>query len=170
MGKYITFHTDGDPVVRELIEKLYCEMMGHLDYYRIIGESLLTELFCRLVRAHTDEKPLRQPGRDITMGALISYIQTNYRKVTLDEAAEWSGYSKPHLCRIIRNSTGRTFTDILNEIRINAAASLLESTDLSVSSVAVQVGYNSDEHFHRMFRRFKGSTPGEFREMKKGGE
>lgn len=167
MGKYITFHTCGDPVVRELIEKLYCEMTGHLDYYRIIGESLLTELFCRLVRAHTDGQTVRQPGRDITIGSLIGYIQTNYRNVTLDGAAEWSGYSKAHLCRIIRNSTGRTFTDILNETRITASASLLESTDLSVSSIAAQVGYNSDEHFHRMFRRFKGVTPSEFRLEKK---
>ena len=106
---------------------------------------------------------MRQPARDVTIGSLIGYIQTNYRKVTLDEAAEWSGYSKAHLCRIIKNSTGRTFTDILNGIRIDSAASLLSSTDMSVSSVAAHVGFNSDEHFHRMFRRFKGMTPGEFR-------
>ena len=163
-GKYIVFYTGGDGVVRELIEKLYSEMTGHPDYYRIVGESLLTELFCRLVRAHADSSAaVRQPARDVTIGSLIGYIQTNYRKVTLDEAAEWSGYSKAHLCRIIKNSTGRTFTDILNGIRIDSAASLLSSTDMSVSSVAAHVGFNSDEHFHRMFRRFKGMTPGEFR-------
>lgn len=167
-GKYILFHTGQDNIVRELALKLYGELMGHRDYYRIIGESLLTELFCRLVREHIENvKTEIDLGRTVTVGALIGYIQTNYRKITLNDAANWSGYSKSHLCRLIAKSTGRTFTDILNETRIDSATTLLTSTDMNIATVGYHVGYNSYEHFHRMFKRYMGMTPSEYCEQNK---
>ncbi len=162
-GKYILFHTCNDNLTRELVLKLYAELMGHKDYYRIVSESLLTELFCRLVRENMENvKTELDMSHGVTIGALIGYIQINYRKITLDDAAAWSGYSKAHLCRLIQRSTGRTFTDILNETRINSAAVLLTSTDMNIATVGYHVGYNSYEHFYRMFKRYMKMTPGEY--------
>ncbi len=159
-SNYILFHTAGDEMLRKLTLRLYAEMMNAEEYYRIVGEAQLVELFCRLVRDHiTQSETPSDSEKRTTIGSIIRYMKTNYRTTNLTDTARQVGYSRNYLCRILSGVMGRTYTDLLNEIRIEAAQNLLLTTSMTAAEVAAYVGFHSSEHFHRVFRKTTGLSP-----------
>ena len=102
-----------------------------------------------------------QMGTDFSL--ILQYIQHNYQTLTLSSLAEFFHYSEPHLSTLIRHNTGRSFTDLIKELRINDAINLLVNTNMKVSQIADQVGYNSADHFSRVFRGIYKESPLEYR-------
>ena len=58
---------------------------------------------------------------------------------------------------------GGGFTDYLNQYRIAKAKPLLEKNELTISEVGEQVGFNSAQSFIRVFKKYEGETPGQYR-------
>jgi AraC-like DNA-binding protein len=79
-----------------------------------------------------------------------------------DVAAEL-GMSESRFSRYFRRSTGNSFTDFVNRVRINNACHLLMQTDHYVTDICYQVGFNNVANFNRRFLEIKGMTPSEFR-------
>lgn len=95
---------------------------------------------------------------------LDEFIQHNFqRKISLSEAAKVLNMTSITFIRFIKNRTGRTFIDFVNDYRISFAAKLLIETAKSVSEIAGESGFQNLSHFNRMFRKRKMCTPGEFR-------
>ena len=84
--------------------------------------------------------------------------------ITLDSLAEALGYSKYHISRIL-NSNGVSFNEMLNARRIKAAETMLRDNNSAVTQIAFNAGFTSITTFNRVFRKIKGCTPSEFREM-----
>ena len=68
-----------------------------------------------------------------------------------------------HLSTLIKESTGRTFLQIIRDIKLNQACHALRETALSNLAICELVGYESPEHFMRTFKKTYGMTPGEYR-------
>lgn len=79
--------------------------------------------------------------------------------------SESVGVSTQHLARLFRKKLGCTVAEYLHAYRIDCGKRLLAETELSVSAVAQQVGYNGAATFTYNFRRIEGVTPGDYREM-----
>ena len=94
---------------------------------------------------------------------MLQYIRHHYRNLTLGELAEEFHYSKPHLCTLIKQNTGVSFTSLIRQIRMARDVEYLVNTDLPVSRVAEILGYNSADHFSRVFRSEMNCSPMEFR-------
>ena len=95
---------------------------------------------------------------------MMLYLQEHYDEaVTLPEMAEHFHISRGHLCRFFKEMTNMPPIDYLNYFRINKSALLLRNTDLSVSAVAGQTGFNNISYYNRTFRRYMHMTPGEYR-------
>jgi AraC-like DNA-binding protein len=71
--------------------------------------------------------------------------------------------SESSFSRFFRRATGNTFTDFVNQVRVNQACRLLMSTDSYVSQICYDVGFNNVANFNRRFQDIKGMTPSEFR-------
>lgn len=82
--------------------------------------------------------------------------------VMADIAAEL-GMSESRFSRFFKRSTGNSFTDFVNRVRINSACHLLMQTDHYVTDICYQVGFNNVANFNRRFLEIKGMTPTEFR-------
>ena len=163
-GRYLIFCTGGDSKMRELMLDMYSEFMQARPYANIIVEGRLTEYFCRLVRDFSGGVQISgDEGKSRNVSAVIKYIMDHHADVTLDSLSASVGYSKTYLCRLLMRTTGKTFTQILNAARVEAAAGLLEGTAMPVQEIAARVGYNSIEHFYRTFRESRGMTPREWR-------
>jgi AraC-like DNA-binding protein len=91
---------------------------------------------------------------------VIEYIHKNYNKrISLDEIAKISGYSKYHFCRIFKKLSENTVIDYVNAIRIEKAKQLLKNSTLTIMEISYEVGFSHISHFNRNFKRIVGVTP-----------
>lgn len=77
--------------------------------------------------------------------------------------AEIAGRSLEHVNRVLRETTGRTATETVNEIRLGRAAARLRMTDLPISRIAADCGIANLSHFYRLFNSRYGATPRQYR-------
>ncbi len=95
---------------------------------------------------------------------VVDYINSNYTEaISLEELCEISGVSKQHLCRLFQSVLNTRPMEYIAKRRIQAAKELLSHTDLSVEDIAEQTGFCSGSYFCKLFRRYEGITPTQFR-------
>lgn len=86
--------------------------------------------------------------------------------ITIDDAADATGYGKSNFCKIFKNIVGDTFHNVLNRQRVENACILLKETATPISEIAQQVGFGETKTFCRVFRAIMGLTPGGYRKGK----
>ena len=96
---------------------------------------------------------------------VLAYLETCYPNpaLCLDMVADHLGVSYYFLSRIFKEETNKSFSDMLNDIRITHAMSLLANTSSTVQDVSAQVGYTNWSTFLRAFRKRTGTTPLQYR-------
>jgi YesN/AraC family two-component response regulator len=95
------------------------------------------------------------------LSAVFEYVEKNYREgVSLPEAADIAHMSVGHLCRLFRRSTGRTFVDYVNRMRVEKAAALLSLEGCNVTEAAMSVGFDDVGYFSRVFKKYMTRSPG----------
>ncbi|MEZ3460796.1 MAG: 2-isopropylmalate synthase [Lachnospiraceae bacterium] len=104
--------------------------------------------------------------QDERMMEIMNYIQANYQATALSDVAAHFHLSEPYLSKYIHEKSGKTFGDILINIRMKKAKTLLRNGNMTVENVAMAVGYPNVEHFNRIFKKKMGMTPVQYR---KGG-
>lgn len=92
---------------------------------------------------------------------MIYYEYT--RPLTVEDAAKATGYEISNFCKIFKSVTGETFHRLLNRHRIERACELLVGTDLPISEIAPQVGFEELKTFCRVFHELTDLTPGQYR-------
>ena len=92
------------------------------------------------------------------------YIQDNYMNPNLDlaEVASISNLNPYYFSSKFKKDTGSSFKEYLTKLRISTAENLLKTTNMKLSEISIQVGYNNVEHFIRVFKKQKGVSPREF--------
>lgn len=86
-------------------------------------------------------------------------------KITLDEFAELNALTVTSFCRWFKKSLGVSFITYLNSVRVENACMDLLSTNEPIQAIAYANGFESPGHFNRIFKKFKGCSPGEFRKL-----
>ena len=71
--------------------------------------------------------------------------------------------SRSNLMRVFRAATGQSPIEYLLRLRIQKAMALLRNTDLTITEIAMEVGFNDSNYFTRQFKRVQGSSPTRFR-------
>lgn len=108
-------------------------------------------------------------GNEEKISKIFNYMVSNYQKeLNLKEMASYVHMNETAFCRYFKQSTSRTFSDILNEIRIGFACKALINTDKSISEVAYDCGYLNVPYFNRVFKKTKNTTPLQYRNIYKG--
>jgi AraC-like DNA-binding protein len=99
----------------------------------------------------------------IRMGTIYDYIHENYDKnPNVNIIAENVSLSTPAFCRYFKKQTNMTFTDFVNNYRINQAKLLLLQNSC-VTEVCFQVGFESLSYFNKLFKKYIGETPSAFK-------
>jgi len=103
---------------------------------------------------------------DYRMKKIIAYVSDNYKKeITLDDISSLIAMNKSAFCRYFKEKSGTSFMDYLLNIRIGHARQLLLTESMDVNQVSLESGFNSITHFNRIFKRFTGHTPTEYKKM-----
>lgn len=154
------------------ILKLICEESTDPGpHARLYFEQLLDLLCLQLLRAHS-VFPLT--GADGSSGLARWQVQrvTNYmveylgEPVSLQELAELLGLSRFHFCKAFRKATGFTPHRWLVRLRMDQARRLLDGGRLSITEVALAVGYQTPSAFAQAFRSAVGETPTHYRKRR----
>lgn len=88
--------------------------------------------------------------------------------LSLSTLADALGLSKPHFVRLFRNTTGTSPHRYVMQKRIERARQLIQASDASLVDIALEVGFASQSHLHRIFRKTYGVTPGDARRQSGG--
>lgn len=119
----------------------------------------------------TDVKPLHadgvqfdiNPKEQERINRVCRYVEQHYENpVEVRAVADLVNLSVPAFCRYFKRMTHLTFTDFVNEYRVNQARRLLQSAR-PIADVGFAVGFNNLSHFNKTFREVTGQTPSAYR-------
>ena len=98
------------------------------------------------------------------MKTVLKYVEEHYtEKLTIDDMAKLTFYSKSHFMKFFKVHMGTGFTEYLNDYRLTMAARLLKSSDESILMIAEESGFDNLSYFNRIFKRKYGVSPGSYR-------
>lgn len=110
--------------------------------------------------------PLKNTSVINQMSIVMDYLDEHFSEsITLEQAAQIAGFSKFYFTRLFKEYTSRTFYEYLTEKRIRAAEQMLLVPKFPVTEVSIQSGFSSLSSFNRTFKRSKGCSPTEYRNL-----
>ena len=119
----------------------------------------VVESYIRLLPGET-----RISGENAAVKKAEDYIRLYYANpITISTLAGIYGYNARYLGRIFKRQTGRSFSEYLNDVRIESAKSLLCTAEKTVIETALECGFDNVTYFNRVFRSVTGMTPSQYR-------
>lgn len=97
----------------------------------------------------------------------LKYLHANFFKdPSLNETADITGLQKNYFCRKFKETTGKTYVEYLNDLKIDYAKQLLQSTEKSITELCFICGYHSMSQFITEFKKRTGFSPKLYRKNK----
>ena len=159
---YLLFHVAEILPIQNLIENLVYTLTEQIPNRRGILQSTMGLLFAQLLN-HTDALQFESREQNALL-SVLRYIEEHYADGSLGEIAARLHYDLPYLSRLIRQGTGRNYTELLQEKRLSQAAWLLRNTRRKVDEISLSVGYENVSYFHRLFAGRFGCSPKKYRD------
>lgn len=161
-----------DPLIEGITRSLLSEAQAPGLMGTLYVESLTTALAVHLLRHHSVLGPpalvsSNRRGSE-TLGRaglrrVVDYIEDHLNgDLTLSNLAAQAYLSPYHFTRLFKNSTGLPPHQYVIRARVERAKRLLSDPKVSVGEVALRVGFASQSHLHRHFKRLVGVSPGKF--------
>ena len=98
----------------------------------------------------------------------LDFMQRNLHKdISRDETARHVGISAGRFSQILKERTGRTFTELLRQYRVDHAGVMLRTTEQSIAEIADACGFCDQSYLTHVFQDVKGMTPRQFRDSAK---
>lgn len=147
--------------------RFFCSIYSHLQNGNVPGlyenSSLLYRFLCECCQEV--EQPKGTQGT--LAGQIRKYITTDYASIEdLASVAERFHISREHLSRIFTKATGETAVSFLQNCRVEASMNLLLNTDLTISEIAFQCGFQNANYFAKVFRKKLSKSPQDYRTKK----
>ncbi|WP_256757029.1 AraC family transcriptional regulator [Cohnella sp. WQ 127256] len=157
--------------VQSLLQQMIEEFTTKDAAYQLAIKTHMLLLFIHIARLSlpndatgTSSEP---PSRNLEpFKQLIRYLESHYSdKLSIEQAAKYVNLSSFHFCKTFKKITGRTFIEYVNLYRMNEADRLLLESTLSVTEIAERIGCDNPNYFTKLFKRYKGMTPSQWRKM-----
>ena len=125
-----------------------------------------THYFEEMLKSMVERHRLSAPQFDPHIAKAVQYAQDHYQDaITLDHVCDSLNLNKNYFCDLFKNSTGTTFINFLNQVRIDKSRYLLTHTAHSIIEVALSVGFNNHNYFSLTFKKLTGVTPTVYRKQ-----
>lgn len=112
--------------------------------------------------------PAKDPGQGATdhpdINRVIAYLEEHYQEeFSLKRLAELACMEASYLSDLFKKKTGVTLTQYHQRLRVEAAALMLRETAMPVTEIGERVGFSGDSYFIKIFKRWTGATPADYR-------
>ncbi|MBQ7344308.1 MAG: helix-turn-helix domain-containing protein [Clostridia bacterium] len=136
-----------------------CEIMSTADQILNLQYRMILDYTARVEK----EKLGRSPSR--LVGEVARYVRKNISgRTSVEDMARTMFISRTHLAKRFKEETGKTLTDYILTEKTEEAKRLLKHTDKSLSAISEYLGFSSQSHFARVFKKYADITPSEYRE------
>lgn len=102
-------------------------------------------------------------NNDIIKKAIRFISQSFSEPLTLEDVAEHVHLNPAYFSTLFKQSTGSTFKEYLNMVRVEESKRLLTGTDLSIIDISMSVGFMDQSYFSKVFKKYTGLTPKQYR-------
>jgi AraC family transcriptional regulator len=141
--------------------KLAGELAMNDDVAPLAVESMALEMMVGAARA---ARRIGENATPVWLGRAQEYVhQHRFDRLTISDIAKVAGVHPAHLARSFRRQLGSSVASYVRRLRLQWAAERLAQGAAPLSEIALQAGFADQSHFTRMFRRYAGVTPGEYR-------
>ncbi len=160
-----------NPQEQSMIEQLLFQMMREKKEEQLLGrelyfESLIVQLLLLAARKAADSPPKESQTMHAKMSEIIYYCNENFHLPLHLEHISKQFYISPfYFSRLFKQTTGFTFTEYINTLRIREAQRLLRESSLKMIEISEKVGYASVSHFNRKFKQITHMSPKEYKKM-----
>ena len=159
---YLLFNIKEIMPLRHLVENLIWSIKNDVPYKQTTNQ-LTMALLLRLLQYHAGYAHSNESGYGL-IWQVQRYIDSHYRYGSLEDAARQLHYDYCWLSHEITRKTDKTFTQLLQERRMQQALYLLKNTEFPIQDICVQVGYSNNTFFYKLFKETYGVTPKKYRE------
>ncbi len=161
-------HLPTDRLADLKIDEIYSSLEHGYSILQLIGAATaLRGTFCAAIHLANLAGKTRSAAARVAV-VLQQMRESPEKALTLEELASSAGLSVPHFSELFRRCTDHAPIDYLIRQRIRRACHLLDTTDLSISTIATEVGYDDPYYFTRCFGRIMGESPRSYRKIIKG--
>ena len=94
---------------------------------------------------------------------LDNYIDSHFTDITLTQTAKYFGFNPNYFSNMVKQKTGKSFVDHVDDRRMQEARTLLAQPDVSLKEIINRVGYSSKSFFYKKFNQYYGETPASMR-------
>lgn len=159
-------------IVPLLIEQIYMEYVKKQFGYELSIKADICKLILWIIRywesidTVCDKKDIVFCKKEYykKLESILKYVKDNYNQnIKVSDMAKECYMSESYFMKFFKTFTGKTFIKYINDIRLSEAEKLLILSDLSISEIAFEAGFNSTSYFIKLFRQQKGMTPYSYR-------
>ncbi len=159
--EFIHLPVTKDHAIRTLLELMVTEYADRKEDTQRILKSMLQTLLLEIARRYRIEKGGTAPKS--VSEQILDYMGDHSDVVTLKDIAAHFNYHPNYISSLLHRETGRKFTEILLEKRMERAVLLMKNTTLSVEEISAMLGYSNHSNFYKAFKDYYGTTPREYR-------
>ena len=159
---YLVTSDTHDERLKNLFEDLFCE---YLSPSLCSSELVMAYMRILLIGLMKNSSSTVKMDTRSDILAILSYIEDHSRDCTLQELGDRFGYTPKYLSALIKKKTGKSFSELLTDTRLQTARYYLSSSDLPVSDIAEHCGYSNKNFFYQKFKSAFGMTPNEYRQQ-----
>ena len=166
---YLRFETGQDIAIETLLFSIFKQYNTDAPYSTQLTNSLMGTFFLYLLQNYEQTAHISRKSKfhwKPEFAALFSYIQNHYQTVTLEELSDVFNYSQRQIIRIIQNCTAKTLSQLLTQLRMEKASTMILTKNKSLEQIASELGYSSLSSFYRVFVNYYGMPPRQYRQLK----
>ena len=157
-------------MVIDCIEKCWLANEGEGQGYALYSRNMLSEVLFRICE-HRQAQHRVPVGKELLDASrirlMLQFIHENYsEELSSGRIAEFADISESECLRCFRRTIDTTPMRYVQQYRIQRASYLLEHTGLKIIDIGVQCGFQEMGYFSKVFRKFQGCTPSEWRKRK----
>lgn len=146
--------------VRSLLEMMIIEYANKKEDTQFVLKNFTNVILLHIARRYREVNP--EPLNLTLCDKILRYVGEHTDTATLNTIARYFSYHPNYVSALLKNETGKTFSEHLLKFRMDKAVMLLKGTSLSVEEIAVMLGYSNNSNFYKAFREYYGVSPREY--------
>lgn len=166
---YLVFYTNQDHLIYNCFQNILCEHFDTTTSSHELIDNYIMILITHLARKTQYNTNLTTSlfKNQQLMNDILHYIKIHYKDGNLNTMCKNFGYDPSYTSKLIKQFSGKTFKQLVNDERMKNASILLHNQDIPIYEVASKIGINNLTSFYKRFYEYAQCTPQEYRDKDK---